>query len=64
MWAILDKDAPIENGYDIWKSGMSYPRASVPWIVLSNGKKWDSKAISTIDTDNSLITYLSAYTQP
>lgn len=63
MWAILDKDVPLDNSYEIWKSGMASPRAQVPWMIVSNGKKWDSKPILSTDTDNKLITYLSTFQQ-
>jgi hypothetical protein len=37
-WRIYDKDASVANESPIWQKAMARPRASHPWILVSNGK--------------------------
>jgi hypothetical protein len=38
-WRIYDKDIDTSNESKTWQDAMKRPRASLPWIVLSNGDK-------------------------
>lgn len=35
---ILDDDAPIEQLAKPWQEAMKRPRASLPWLIVSNGQ--------------------------
>lgn len=37
-WRMWDQNVDLTNVSPVWQKVMSRPRASVPWIVISNGK--------------------------
>jgi hypothetical protein len=37
-WRIWDKDVDAAQESAVWQSAMKRPRASVPWVLVSNGK--------------------------
>lgn len=37
-WRLYDQDTPVENELPHWRDALARPRASVPWLVVSNGE--------------------------
>ena len=37
-WRILDKDTSYTDADNVWGKALKRPRASIPWIIISNGK--------------------------
>jgi hypothetical protein len=37
-WRIFDQDVDLERESEVWQKAMGRERASVPWIVVSNGR--------------------------
>jgi len=38
-WRIFDKDTPLENETKYWQDAMARKRTSLPWLIVSNGRK-------------------------
>lgn len=38
-YRVLDQETDVSNMTDVWKTTMARKRASLPWIVVSNGKQ-------------------------
>ena len=37
-WRIFDQNTPTDGDTQVWRDAMKRPRASVPWLVVSDGK--------------------------
>lgn len=37
-WRLIDQDTPFFDANSKWKKALARPRASIPWLLVSNGK--------------------------
>jgi len=59
QWRMFDDDVPQEQLEKTWKDALARPRASLPWILASNGTKGFEGPLPK--TDAELITLLEKY---
>lgn len=61
-WRIWDRDSDTSNESALWQAAMKRPRASVPWIIISDGKKgYEGPLPATVDETLAL---LKKYAEP
>lgn len=55
-WRVYDKDADVTADSALWKTALARPRASVPWMIVSNGKTgWEGPLPASVDDAKALI---------
>jgi len=50
-WRMVEQHDDLSNESNIWKLAMALPRASVPWIVVSDGKRGTSEPLPKTEAE-------------
>lgn len=51
QWLIVDDDADLTHADPYWRDALALPRASVPWIAISNGTRGTSGPLPTTEEE-------------
>lgn len=60
-WRLLDKNTTFSSENQ-WKKALSLPRTKDWWVVISNGKNWESRELPA--NVNDMMTLLKKYGEP
>lgn len=63
-WRVWDDDIDLTNAAQVWKDVMKQPRSALPWIIVSDGKSGEARAITAQDNEDSILKLLQQYGGP